>query len=110
MTEELKHTQFKPTGLNVVVEPLTDQEQKTQAGIIMPTTVQRGVLKIGKVVAAGEGAWQFGTFITNPIKTDDLIVFDHRGTYDFTHTDRKTYVFVDNQLIKRRLIAPAETV
>ena len=93
---------INPTSLNVLVEAMDDREEKSEGGIILPLTSQRGHLKVGKVVAAGPGAFQFGQWIENPIKAGDVIVYDPRGGHDFMH-QRRTMQFIENQMIKSKV-------
>lgn len=96
-------TLIKPTGLNLLVEQIKQQEETSEAGIVLPPVYQRSKLCIGTVVAAGDGAYQFGQWIENPIKASDIIVYDPTQSVDFIH-DHKTFTFVTNTMVMARVV------
>ena len=76
-----KKKMVKMLGMNVAIEETVDAEVKTSAGIVIPGTVAQGDLRLGKIIDAGDGEYQFGTFVHNPIKDFPLevkVIFDRK--------------------------------
>jgi co-chaperonin GroES (HSP10) len=91
-----------PTGLNVIAKPITETDTKTNSGIYIPSTVQRGKFKLATVVAAGKGAYQFGLWIDNPIKKDDVVIYDEQLASLFSY-NKENFVILENQVIKGKI-------
>ena len=70
-------------GMNIALEEIKEGESVSPAGIIRPTTVAVGDLRIGVVKSAGPGEIQFGTFVENKVKAGQRVVFDKRMSKEF---------------------------
>ena len=69
---------LKPVNDKIVVkENEKNKEEKTASGIILPDTVQDGMLLEGEVVAASEGMYSAqGTLIPLVVSKDDTILYN----------------------------------
>lgn len=72
------HPKLKPLGDRVLLEELDekDSHRKTEAGIIIPETVdsEKGSKK-GRVVAVGEGRYEDGKIIPVKVAVGDKVLF-----------------------------------
>lgn len=73
--------QLKPLGDRVLVKENTSQEEKkTSTGIIIPETVTANDVKLGTVVAVGEGLYtQNGVHIPMSVRVGDEVVLPPYG-------------------------------
>ena len=69
---------LRPVNDKIVVKPMEkNKEEKTVGGIILPDTVQDGVLLEGEVVAVGEGMYSAnGTLIPVICDVGDTILYN----------------------------------
>ena len=69
---------LKPVNDKIVVRPKEkNKEEKTESGIILPDTVQDGILLEGEVVAASEGMYSAnGTLIPIVVNVGDIILYN----------------------------------
>ena len=69
---------LKPVNDKIVVRPKEkNKEEKTESGIILPDTVQDGILLEGEVVAASEGMYSAtGTVIPLVVSEGDTILYN----------------------------------
>lgn len=76
---------------NVAIELLSPRD-KTPGGIIIPNTAREGILRYGKIVAAGPGELVQGQFIEMDLKIDDEVVFDSSHSEPVIVDGNTTYV------------------
>ena len=69
---------LKPVNDKIVVKQIeTNNEERTESGIILPDTVQDGSLVEGKVVATGDGMYSAnGTLIPVICEVGDIILYN----------------------------------
>jgi len=69
---------LKPVNDKIVVKPKeTNKEEKTESGIILPDTVQDGMLLEGEVMAVGHGMYSAnGTLIPVICEVGDVILYN----------------------------------
>ena len=71
--------QIKPLADHIVIEP-TSQEEKTQAGILLPQTAEKERPEQGKVVAVGPGKMHSsGKRLEMEVKIGDVVIFTQYG-------------------------------
>lgn len=72
---------IKPLGDRVLVkEYKTKEDKKTASGIIIPETVTADDVKMGKVIAVGDGLYtQNGVSIPMSVKVDDEVMLPAYG-------------------------------
>lgn len=75
MKKDAKELKIVPLGNRVLIKELEEKESRN-SGIIIPDTVDqdRGV-KRGKIVAAGEGAYEDGKLVPMRVKVGDTVLF-----------------------------------
>jgi co-chaperonin GroES (HSP10) len=87
---------LKPVNDKIVVkENEKNKEEKTASGIILPDTVQDGMLLEGEVVAASEGMYSAqGTMIPLVVGEGDTILYN-KNAQKAEHTiDGETYILM----------------
>ena len=68
---------LKPVNDKIVVKRLNKKEEVTDAGILLPDTVDQGKLLEGEVVAVGEGMYSAnGTLIPVVCNVGDTILYN----------------------------------
>ena len=87
---------LKPVNDKIVVkENEKNKEEKTASGIILPDTVQDGMLLEGKVIAAGHGMYSAnGNLIPLVVEVGDTILYN-KNAHKSEHTiDGETYILM----------------
>ena len=76
---------LKPVNDKIVVKKISKQEEVTEAGILLPDTVDQGKLMEGEVVAVGEGMYSAnGTLIPVVCSVGDTILYNkHAQVHDY---------------------------
>jgi len=69
---------FKPLGDRVLIKPESLGEKKTQSGLILTDSAQRGARVYGEVVSVGTGIFsQTGNKIPMTVQEGDVIMYEH---------------------------------
>ena len=80
---------LKPVNDKIVVKMVSKKEEVTDAGILLPDTVDQGKLLEGEVVAVGEGMYSAnGTLIPVVCNVGDTILYNKHAQlheYDDEH-------------------------
>lgn len=76
---------------NVAIELLAPRD-KTPGGIIIPNTAREGILRYGRIIAAGPGELVQGQFIDMDLKIGDEVVFDSSHSEPVIVDGNTTYV------------------
>lgn len=85
---------FKPLSNHVVLEPL-EEEKKTDSGILLPDTAEKGKPVRGKVIAVGSGKLSdSGQRLPMSVKVGDVVLFKKYGP-DEVELDEKEYLIGD---------------
>ena len=87
---------LKPVNDKIVIKQKEDKSDNvTEGGIILPDTVQDGVLLEGEVVAIGEGMYSAnGTLIPVVVDVGDTILYN-KNAHKSEHTiDGETYILM----------------
>lgn len=80
---------FKPIGDRIVVEP--EENKATDGGILLPDSIKNGDVKVGTVLAAGDGHYSdTGQFIKNPISVGDKVLFGYSVEFNHKNTTYHT--------------------
>ena len=79
---------IKPLGDRVVVEP-TEQQEKTESGIILPDTAQEKPQE-GKVLAVGD---------CETIKKDDLVLYPKYSGTEITHKGKDVLIISEKEVL-----------
>ena len=76
---------LKPVNDKIVVKTMSKEEEVTEAGILLPDTVDQGRLLEGEVVAVGEGMYSAnGTLIPVVCDVGDIILYNkHAQLYEY---------------------------
>lgn len=87
---------LKPVNDKIVVKPNEEkQDNITDGGIILPDTVQDGMLIEGEVVAVGEGMYSMsGTLIPVVVDVGDTILYNKNAQKAEHKIDGKTYILM----------------
>ena len=80
---------LKPVNDKIVVKTMSKEEEVTEAGILLPDTVDQGKLMEGEVVAVGDGMYSAsGTLIPVVCDVGDTILYNKHAQlheYDDDH-------------------------
>ena len=80
---------LKPVNDKIVVKKISKEEEVTEAGILLPDTVDQGRLLEGEVVAVGDGMYSAnGTLIPVVCNVGDTILYNKHAQlheYDDEH-------------------------
>ena len=80
---------LKPVNDKIVVKKQTKEEEVTEAGILLPDTVDQGKLMEGEVVSVGKGMYSAsGTLIPVVVNVGDTILYNKHAQvheYDDEH-------------------------
>ena len=80
---------LKPVNDKIVVKTMSKEEEVTEAGILLPDTVDQGKLMEGEVVAVGDGMYSAsGTLIPVVCDVGDTILYNKHAQlheYDDEH-------------------------
>ena len=87
---------LKPVNDKIVVKPKEDkQDTITEGGIILPDTVQDGMLIEGEVVAVGEGMYSMsGTLIPVVVDVGDIILYNKNAQKAEHKIDGNEYILM----------------
>ena len=87
---------LRPVNDKIVVKPMEkNKEEKTVGGIILPDTVQDGVLLEGEVVAVGEGMYSAnGTLIPVICEVGDTILYNKNAQKAEHRIDDEDYILM----------------
>lgn len=100
-----------PLGDRVLIkEYKTKEDKKTASGIIIPETVSSEDVKLGKVIAVGEGLYtQNGSLIPMSIKEGDEVVLPPYGQGQEIKVGTEKYVLYREQELLAVLKDNAQT-
>lgn len=79
-----------PLGNRVLIEP-QEEEQKTDAGIVLPDTAEKEKSQIGKVLAVGNGE----ALKKLNLKKGDLVILDKFGPNE-VEIEEKKYLLAES--------------
>jgi chaperonin GroES len=79
---------IKPLGDRVVIEP-TEQQEKTESGIILPDTAQEKPQE-GKVLAVGD---------CETIKKDDLVLYPKYSGTEINHKGKDVLIISEKEVL-----------
>ena len=87
---------LKPVNDKIVVKPNEEkQDNITDGGIILPDTVQDGMLIEGEVVAVGEGMYSMsGTLIPVVVDVGDTILYNKNAQKAEHKIDGNEYILM----------------
>lgn len=85
---------IKPLGDRVLVKEYKNKEEKkTTSGIIIPETATADDVKLGKVIAVGEGLYtQNGVAIPMSVKVDDEVLLPPYGQGQEIKINKEKYI------------------
>ncbi len=82
---------IKPLADNILIEP-EKEEEKTESGIFLPDTAEKGRPEKGKVIAVGPGKKnREGKTIPLEVKKGDVVIFTKYGPNEIK-VDKKEYL------------------
>jgi len=92
---------FKPLGDRVLIKPETFGEKKTESGLILTDSAQRGQRVYGEVVSVGTGIFsQSGNRIPMTVKVGDTIMYEHDMAGSPIEIGEEKYlIFHEHQLL-----------
>ena len=87
---------LKPVNDKIVIKVIDEDEIKTtEAGILLPDTVQDGGLLEGKVVAVGDGMYSSnGTLIPVVVQKGDTILYGKHAQKSEHKIDDEEYIIM----------------
>ena len=93
---------LKPVNDKIVVKPNEkNEEEVTESGIILPDTVQDGMLLEGEVIAAGHGMYSAnGTLIPIVVEVGDTILYNkHAQTQEYKLNGEDVIIMSQNEVL-----------
>jgi chaperonin GroES len=92
---------FKPLGDRILIKPDSLGEKKTESGLILTNSAQRGARVYGKVVSVGTGVFsQTGEKIPMTVQVDDIVMYEHDMAGSPIDLDGEKYLlFHEHQLL-----------
>jgi chaperonin GroES len=82
---------IKPLADNILIEP-EKEEEKTESGIFLPDTAEKGRPEKGKVIAVGPGKKnREGKALPLEVKKGDVVIFTKYGPNEIK-VDKKEYL------------------
>ena len=93
---------LRPVNDKIVIKPQDNKkEQTTVSGIILPDTVQDGILLEGKVIAVGEGMYSAnGTVIPIVVKSGDKILYNkHAQLQEYNLNGEVVAILSQNEIL-----------
>ncbi|MFY9462290.1 MAG: co-chaperone GroES [Candidatus Sungiibacteriota bacterium] len=83
---------IKPLGDRILIEPVSEEADKTKSGIYLPETAEKERPMRGRVVAVGEGRLlESGKRQPMPLKKGDMVLFTKYGPTEFK-VEEKEYL------------------
>jgi len=100
MATDKNKKQIIPIGDRVLVKPLEDKGKKTEAGIIIPDTVDKERPEMGKVIAVGEGkTTDEGKVIPLKVKVGNTILFSKYGPDEVKINDEEYLILSESNIL-----------
>ena len=93
---------IKPVNDKIVVKPKEIKDDKiTESGIILPDTVQDGMLLEGEVIAAGHGMYSAnGNLIPLVVEVGDKILYNkHAQTQEYKLNGEDVILMSQNEVL-----------
>ena len=93
---------LKPVNDKIVVKPNEkNKEEKTESGIILPDTVQDGMLLEGEVIAAGHAIYSTsGDAIPIVVETGDRILYSkHAQVQEYKLNGEDVIIMSQNEVL-----------
>ncbi len=91
---------IQPLGDRVLVKPITEAEERSPFGIIIPESARKEKPETGMVVAVGEGKrTDRGDMIALRVKAGDTIVFSKYGFDEVTIDEQEYYVVAESNIL-----------
>lgn len=92
---------FKPLGDRVLIKPEGFGEKKTESGLILTDSAQRGQRVYGEVVSVGTGIFsQTGNRIPMTVQVGDTVMYEHdMAGSPLTIGEEKYLLFHEHQLL-----------
>lgn len=89
---------IKPLHDRVLIERITEEEQKSQGGIIIPDTAKEKPIE-GKVVAVGDGAIEDGKKVPLNVKAGDRVLFGKYAGTDIKFGGHEYLIVKESEIL-----------
>jgi len=84
----------------VLVKPASEDEKKSESGIIIPETIDKEKPQQGKVVAVGVGrVSDDGKVIPMNVKKDDVVIFSKYGPDEIKVDGEEYYILSESNIL-----------
>ena len=93
---------LKPVNDKIVIKPKqTEDDNVTEGGIILPDTLQDGMLLEGEVIAAGHGMYSAnGNLIPLVVEVGDIILYNkHAQTQEYKLNGEDVILMSQNEVL-----------
>lgn len=90
-------SKFEPLGDKLVVKPI-EADEMSSGGIIIADLENQRTLK-AKVVAAGPGTYQFGSFVPTGVNEGDLVIYQHFSALKFEYENEEYHTVKASEII-----------
>ena len=91
---------IKPLGDRVLIEPVSEEADKTKSGIYLPETAEKERPMKGRVVAVGEGRLlESGKRQPPPLKKGDMVLFTKYGPTEFKVEDKEYLIAREEDIL-----------
>lgn len=90
---------IKPLSNNVLIEPIKEEE-KTEAGILLPETAEKEKPEQGRVVAVGPGRkTSAGKIIAPDVKQGDKVLFTKYGPNEIKVENKEYLIAKEDDIL-----------
>ena len=90
---------IKPISDHILIEP-TEQEEKTESGILLPETAEKKKPEEGKVIAVGPGKkTPKGDVIPLEVKKGDKVLFTKYGPTEIKINNKKYLIAKEEDIL-----------
>lgn len=95
-----KKNNITPLGDRVLVKPTSEDEKKSESGIIIPETIDKEKPQQGKVIAIGAGrVSDDGKVIPMNVKKDDVVIFSKYGPDEIKVDGEEYYILSESNIL-----------
>ena len=95
-----KKNNITPLGDRVLVKPVSEDEKKSESGIIIPETIDKEKPQQGKVIAVGQGRiTDDGKVLPVNVKKGDTIIFSKYGPDEIKVDGEEYYILSESSIL-----------
>lgn len=98
--EKKDKIEVQPLGDRVLIEPMSNEGEKTKFGIIIPDTIDKERPEQGTIIATGEGRMtDDGKIIPLKVKKGQKVIFSKYGPDEIKIDDKEYLIVSENNIL-----------